>query len=61
MKCPYCFNDNSRLMETTKLKDRVKKISLCFSCGRKFSTWEDKDDYIPKRTNNRKQRLRRRF
>ena len=36
MRCPYCFNDNSKLMETVKLEDRVKKIHLCFSCGRKF-------------------------
>ena len=61
MKCPYCFNDNSKLMETTKLKDKVRKIHLCFSCGRKFSKWEDRDDRIPERTNNRKQRLRRVF
>lgn len=54
MRCPYCFNDNSRLMETTKLKDKVRKIHLCFSCGRKFSKWEDRDDRIPERTNKRK-------
>ena len=55
MKCPYCFNDNSRLIETKKLKDKVRKIHLCFSCGPKFSKWEDReDDRIPERTNKRR-------
>ncbi len=42
MKCPYCGDDNDRVINTRLVKDgeAIRRRRECLSCGRRFTTYE---------------------
>ncbi len=42
MKCPYCGDDNERVINTRLVKDgeAIRRRRECLSCGRRFTTYE---------------------
>lgn len=48
MKCPFCSEDNTRVLDTRSADDNcaVKRRRQCDSCGRRFTTYE-KIESIP--------------
>ncbi len=41
MRCPYCQNDNTRVIDTThESRGGVRRRRICQSCGQRFSTHE---------------------
>jgi len=40
MKCPYCGNSRTRVIDTTRKERSVRRRRECKSCGRRFSTME---------------------
>lgn len=40
MNCPHCGHDKSRVTETRAARDGDRRIRLCRSCGRTFTTME---------------------
>ncbi|MCD6277649.1 transcriptional repressor NrdR [candidate division WOR-3 bacterium] len=42
MKCPYCGDDNDRVIDTRLVKDgeAIRRRRECLSCGRRFTTYE---------------------
>jgi len=40
MKCPYCGNSRTRVIDTTRKERAVRRRRECKSCGRRFSTME---------------------
>ncbi len=40
MQCPYCRNNNSRVIDTTHLRGGVRRRRECDKCGQRFSTYE---------------------
>jgi transcriptional repressor NrdR len=40
MKCPYCTQDESRVINSRELNDSVRRRRECLSCGRRFTTYE---------------------
>ena len=44
MYCPYCGKDNNRVIDTRKYWSNdytIKRIRVCFDCGRAFTTMEE--------------------
>ncbi|WP_373215364.1 transcriptional regulator NrdR [Ruminococcus sp. 5_1_39BFAA] len=60
MKCPYCNQDNTRVVDSRPVEDTnsIRRRRLCDSCGRRFTTYE-KVETIPltviKKNQNREQ------
>ena len=60
MKCPFCGNDNTRVIDSRPADDNfsIRRRRLCDECGKRFTTYE-KVDTIPliiiKKDNNREQ------
>lgn len=58
MKCPYCGQDNTRVMDSRPTDDNcaIRRRRLCDVCGKRFTTYE-KIESIPviviKKDNNR--------
>lgn len=58
MKCPYCGQDNTRVMDSRPTDDNcaIRRRRLCDACGKRFTTYE-KIESIPviviKKDNNR--------
>ena len=58
MKCPYCSQDGTRVLDSRPADDNnsIRRRRLCDSCGRRFTTYE-KIETIPiiviKKDNNR--------
>ncbi|MBR6326316.1 MAG: transcriptional regulator NrdR [Lachnospiraceae bacterium] len=58
MKCPYCGNDNSRVIDSRPADDNasIRRRRICDDCGKRFTTYE-KVETIPliviKKDNNR--------
>lgn len=48
MKCPFCGQDNSRVVDSRPTEDNVsiRRRRMCDSCGRRFTTYE-KVETIP--------------
>ncbi len=60
MKCPYCSQDNTRVIDSRPADDNnsIRRRRLCDECGKRFTTYE-KVETIPlivvKKDNNREQ------
>lgn len=42
MKCPFCFRDNDKVIDTRIVKDgeAIRRRRECLSCGKRFTTYE---------------------
>ncbi len=40
MKCPYCGNSRTRVIDTTRSAQGVRRRRACKACGRRFTTME---------------------
>ena len=66
MRCPYCNQDNTRVVDSRPVEDinGIRRRRLCDSCGRRFTTYE-KVENIPltviKKDQNREQYDRRKI
>ena len=60
MKCPFCGNDNTRVIDSRPADDNnsIRRRRMCDVCGKRFTTYE-KVETIPlvviKKDNNREQ------
>lgn len=60
MKCPFCSNDNTRVIDSRPVEDNtsIRRRRMCDECGKRFTTYE-KVETIPliiiKKDNNREQ------
>lgn len=60
MKCPFCNQDNTRVVDSIPADDNcsIRRRRLCDACGKRFTTYE-KVETIPliviKKDNNREQ------
>ena len=58
MKCPFCNQDNTRVVDSRPVEDTnsIRRRRLCDACGRRFTTYE-KIETLPlivvKKDNNR--------
>ena len=63
MKCPFCNQDNTRVVDSRPVEDTnsIRRRRLCDACGRRFTTYE-KVESIPltviKKDQNREQYAR---
>ncbi|MBE5996961.1 MAG: transcriptional repressor NrdR [Lachnospiraceae bacterium] len=50
MKCPYCGNDNTRVVDSRPVDENtaIRRRRLCDSCGKRFTSYE-KAETIPLR------------
>ena len=66
MKCPFCNQDNTRVVDSRPVEDTnsIRRRRLCDACGRRFTTYE-KVESIPlnviKKDQNREQYDRRKI
>ena len=60
MKCPFCNQDNTRVVDSRPADDNtaIRRRRMCDACGKRFTTYE-KVETIPliviKKDNNREQ------
>ncbi len=56
MKCPYCGNDNTRVVDSRPVDDNtaIRRRRLCDGCGKRFTSYE-KAETIPLRVVKRDQ------
>ena len=60
MKCPFCGNDNTRVIDSRPVEDNtsIRRRRVCDECGKRFTTYE-KAETIPliiiKKDDNREQ------
>lgn len=42
MKCPFCLDDNTRVLDSRPVDDNtaIRRRRLCDSCGKRFTTYE---------------------
>ena len=42
MKCPFCNQDNTRVVDSRPVEDTnsIRRRRLCDACGRRFTTYE---------------------
>lgn len=40
MKCPYCRNNSTRVVDTRESSERVRRRRECAECERRFTTYE---------------------
>ncbi|MEE8390508.1 MAG: transcriptional regulator NrdR [Anaerolineae bacterium] len=40
MKCPYCDNTRTRVIDTTRSEQSIRRRRVCMACERRFSTVE---------------------
>jgi len=40
MRCPYCEKGNSRVIDTRRVRNSVRRRRECLRCGRRFTTYE---------------------
>ena len=40
MKCPYCENKDSKVVESRESSDSVRRRRECIRCGLRFTTYE---------------------
>ncbi len=42
MKCPFCYSDDVRVIDTRELKSgfEIRRRRECLSCGKRFTTYE---------------------
>ncbi|WP_250277838.1 transcriptional regulator NrdR [[Clostridium] colinum] len=48
MKCPFCYNEDTKVIDTRSMEDNtiIKRRRLCEKCNERFNTYE-KLDMIP--------------
>ena len=48
MKCPYCENEESRVIDSRHTEDghAIRRRRECESCGRRFTTYEKVEEMI---------------
>ena len=48
MKCPFCLEDNTRVLDSRPVDDNtaIRRRRLCDSCGKRFTTYE-KEETLP--------------
>ena len=47
MKCPFCNQDNTRVVDSRPVEDTnsIRRRRLCDACGRRFTTYEKGGKY----------------
>jgi len=40
MRCPYCKEGDTRVIDTREVRDAVRRRRECLSCGQRFTTYE---------------------
>lgn len=40
MRCPYCTDSKSRVVDTREVGDRIRRRRECQACGQRFTTYE---------------------
>ncbi len=42
MKCPYCGNEESKVVDSRSTEDnsKIRRRRICFGCGKRFTTYE---------------------
>jgi len=40
MKCPYCAESDSRVIDTREVGDAIRRRRECLNCGQRFTTYE---------------------
>lgn len=45
MKCPYCTNNATTVVDTRESRERVRRRRECKKCGRRFTTYETVEKY----------------
>jgi len=40
MKCPYCSSPNTKVIDTRKAGNAIRRRRECLNCGRRFTTYE---------------------
>ena len=48
MKCPYCENEDSRVIDSRHTEDgrAIRRRRECEACGRRFTTYEKVEEVI---------------
>ena len=46
MKCPFCNQDNTRVVDSRPVEDTnsIRRRRLCDVCGRRFTTYEKRSE-----------------
>ena len=57
MKCPYCNNEDTRVIDSRPAEDgnSIRRRRSCDACGKRFTTYETIPLIIIKKDNNREQ------
>ena len=63
MRCPYCNQDNTRVVDSRPVEETnsIRRRRLCDSCGRRFTTYENVETIpltVIKKNLNREQNAR---
>ena len=40
MRCPYCSNDDTKVIDSREAEDGIRRRRECLKCGRRFTTYE---------------------
>lgn len=40
MRCPYCFKQDSKVIDTRDSEDAIRRRRECLNCGQRFTTYE---------------------
>jgi transcriptional repressor NrdR len=40
MRCPFCANDDSKVIDSREAEDGIRRRRECLACGRRFTTFE---------------------
>lgn len=40
MRCPYCLNQDTKVIETRISEDSIRRRRMCEKCGKRFTTFE---------------------
>jgi transcriptional repressor NrdR len=40
MRCPYCAQENSKVIDTRESEETIRRRRECLDCGRRFTTYE---------------------
>ncbi len=40
MKCPYCGHEESKVIDSRSIEDRIRRRRECLTCAKRFTTYE---------------------
>ncbi len=40
MKCPYCGHEESKVIDSRSIEDRIRRRRECLNCAKRFTTYE---------------------